>query len=284
MVAGLLLNYLDERRSIACIRTLLDEGIERVLVWDNSADEGRSAGQICVAFENDPRIVVEVHGANIGFAAGANRGLEICRERFQASHVLLINNDASLRPGALSVLRAASLGNAQAGVISMDIAHAGHAQGPLHYHRWSGLQYRRALPGTFPYASGCCLWVDLTLAPSPLFDEVFFMYGEDCELGWRLSQQPVSWLHLPQVLVDHEGSASSGLGSPFYETHLVAAHLLLARKLARHPFSAIGFTLLRMPFLIARATIRSLRYRSFVPWQGFWRGAVLAFGPRRGLR
>ena len=258
--AGLLLNFRDARRSARCIRSLLDEGVAHVLVWDNSGDDGASASELRGMFSDEARVHLVSSGRNLGFAAGVNRGMRECLQRFNADVVIVINNDALLRAEALTALRKTAHEHPDVAVISMDIDHAGHRQGPMFYQRWSGLQFTRPVAGAFAYASGCCLWVNMHRAPAPLLDEAFFMYGEDCELGWRLSRVPGAWVHLPQALVTHEGSASSGLGTAFYETHMVAAHLLLARKLARHRSEAVWFSLMRVPMLLARAGVRSLRF------------------------
>jgi GT2 family glycosyltransferase len=116
----------------------------------------------------------------------------------------------------------------------------------------------------------------------PLFDEDFFMYGEDCELGWRLSRFPGAIVHLAETLVEHDGSASSGLGSPFYETHMVAAHLILGRKLATGSFDAWLLCVLRSFMLLARALVRSLRFHSRIPLSSLRGGWRIARGKRHG--
>jgi len=85
-------------------------------------------------------------------------------------------------------------------------------------------------------------------------------------------------LYLPQVLVQHEGSASSGLGTPFYESRMVAAHLILARKLAIGPIARSGLLLGHGMMLTARALVRATRYRSLVPLRALLVGWALAHG------
>lgn len=280
-VVGLLLNYRDASRSVACIRSLLNEGIEQVVVWDNSADGGLSASAINAAYAEDPRVLVHMCDENLGFAAGVNRGLKLCATQLNATDVLLINNDAVLLPGALQTYMDAVRDHPNAAVISMDVEHAGQRQGPMYYQRWCGLQFKHPAWGTFAYASGSCLWIVLKNSPPPLLDEDFFMYGEDCELGWRLRRRPDAWIHVPHCLVMHEGSAASGLGSPFYEARLVAAHILLARKLADNALQRLVFFALRIPILLTRALVRCLRYGSLEPWRALSAGMRLANQPGR---
>lgn len=282
MIVGLLLNYRDAERTARCVRSLLGEGLRHVVVWDNSADEGVSAGAVQEAFRGDAKLDLISSESNLGFAAGVNRGLEYCTATYPEAWVLLINNDARLLPGAVQKLVDALHASPQAPIASPDINHAGHVLGLGHYHRWTGMLSWRPRHGCFPYASGCCLLIATDRMRLPLFDEIFFMYGEDWELGWRLKQQDLQFAHVNETLVEHEGSASSGLGSLFYESSLVAAHLVLVRKLARGPVEACGLILVRIPTLIARAIVRSIRFRSLVPWKGLIRGSQAAFA--RGKR
>lgn len=279
-IAGLLLNYRDAARSISCIHSLLGQGIQHVVVWDNSADGGTSAAAIAAAFVHDARVDLHVSAANLGFAAGVNRGLEHCHQRYPGAWVLLINNDARLLPGGLTKLVDALVANSNARVAYPDIDHAGRVLGPAYCHRLTGLLSWRARRGYFPYASGCCLLVAAERVALPLFDEDFFMYGEDWELGWRLAQLPGAMAYVHETLVEHDGSASSGLGSAFYESHMVAAHLILARKLARSWVETGVLLASRICMLVARGMIRSIRFRSLVPCKALWHGVRIASGRR----
>jgi len=277
---GLLLNYLDARRSIRCIQSLLDEDVSKVVVWDNSADGGVSVDTIRGAFDGDERLDICINAVNLGFSAGVNRALEYCAKLYPGTWVLLINNDARLLPGGLSKLVDALVVNPVAKLAFPNINHGGLILGRAYCHRLTGLLSWRPRRGSFPYASGCCLLVATDRIGLPLFDEDFFMYGEDCELGWRLTLQLAVVEHVDETLVEHEGATSSGLGSPFYETHMAAAHLILVRKLAKTPLDACGLYVLRAIMLTARALVRSIRFHSFTPCKALWHGTRIAFGKR----
>lgn len=277
---GLLLNYLDAERSIRCIQSLLDQDVSKVVVWDNSADGGISADAIRAAFDNDERLDIHISAANLGFSAGVNRALEHCLEFYSGTWVLLINNDARLLPSGLSKLVGALSGNQAAKLAFPNINHAGRVLGQAYCHRLTGLLSWRPRRGFFPYASGCCMLIATDRIGLPLFDEDFFMYGEDCELGWRLAQQSAVVEHVDETLVEHVGAASSGLGSPFYEASMVAAHLTLARKLARTPLDLSVLYVLRTIVLTTRALVRSIRFHSFTPCKALWHGARIASGKR----
>lgn len=274
-VVGLTLNYRDAKRTLRCVRSLLADGLAHVLVWDNSEDEGQSACELQALLADEPRVHLEVSECNLGFAAGVNRGQDWIARNFPKAWVLLINNDAVLLPSATSVMLQALQQDPEAVIAYPKIDHGGRCIGTVFYQRHFGLITVKRLPCSISYASGCCQLLDPQRLFGPWFDEEFFMYGEDMELGYRLGSQRM--LHIPEVLVRHEGSASSGMGSVFYETRMVAAHWMLAPKLAKSRFDLGVLYFGRGLALTLRAVVRSCRYRSWVPVNSFWSGWRLVF-------
>lgn len=275
-VVGLLLNYRDARRSVRCINSLLNQGVEYVVVWDNSEDGGSSAAEIRTTMPEEYRLDIQVSPKNLGFSAGVNRALAHCAKMFADAWVLLINNDAYLLDGALKSLMS-GLERAESATIAFpSIDHAGSVRGLAYYHRLTGMLAWTPHRGCFAYASGCCLLVAVDRIDLPLFDEAFFMYGEDWELGWRLSKHEDAMVFINETLVEHEGTASSGLGSLFYETQMVAAHLILVPKMSRFPMERLLLYALRVLMLGARASIRTFRFRSKIPMVALYRGTKAA--------
>ncbi|KJV30925.1 glycosyltransferase family 2 protein [Luteibacter yeojuensis] len=278
-VVAIVLNFRDAERTQRCIASALREGVVGAVVWDNSADGAVSAARLRPGL--GPRVELVVSEANLGFGAGVNAALATMQSRWPGAAALLLNNDAVLRPGALDCMLARHRGDT---VVVPGIDHAGHVVHMRHMHRWFGSQSDRPGPGTFAFPSGACLLLPPALSVAPLFDEAFFMYGEDVDLGWRLLRSP-DWRVQPtgSVLVDHEVAASSGARTLFYETHLAASHWLLAKRLATSPLERMGIKACRALYLLARAAWRSLRYRSVAPWQGLWAGYRLAVRQDRAM-
>ncbi len=277
-IVGLTLNFRDATRTLQSVRSLLADGASRVLVWDNSEDGGRSATALRAVLAGEPRVDIELSDANLGFAAGVNRGIARILDREPAAWILLINNDARLVSGSLARLRNALLHDPVAGIAYPAIMQSGRISGTVYYQRWLGLLSARPLPGSDAHASGCCMLIDPVRTGRPVFDEDFFMYGEDAELGCRLRRRPGTLLHVPQARVEHEGSASGRIGSLFYEERMVAAHLILAHKLARSTAGRLGLLLGRVIMLPARAIVRTIRQRSTIPLRALVRGWRLAQG------
>jgi GT2 family glycosyltransferase len=274
-IVGLTLNYRDAERTSRCIASLLADGAAGVLVWDNSEDDGVSARCLRQRWAREPRVVVEVSARNLGFAAGANRGIEAILTRWPQAWVMLLNNDAVLQRGALPTLASALNDQPRAVIAYPRVDHGGQVIGTVYYQRWFALlRFDRPWPGSFPSPGGSALLIAPERIELPLFDEDFFMYGEDVLLGWRLGAARM--VHVPQVLVWHEGSASSRNGSVFYELHVAAGHWRLAHKLANNPADAALLLASRCISLSARALIRAVRSRSLVPVLAFFKGLRLA--------
>jgi GT2 family glycosyltransferase len=275
VITAILLNYRDSTRSLSCIQSLLAERIDYVMIWDNSADGGVSASEIQEKNPDKDRVYIEVSGRNLGFAAGVNRAVETALHRWPGTWVLLINNDAVLLAGGLEIMREALRKSAEAKLVAPRINNAGVIGGKPYYQRISGLLFESYKPGCFIYPSGCCLLIATERLCFPLFDERFFMYGEDWALGSRLSKTG-GVVYLSETLVNHEGSASSGLGSEFYEKHIVAAHFLMADLLAGSGFRFFVYFIARVFTLSLRAMVRACRFRSFIPVKALWHGLLLA--------
>lgn len=277
-IIGLTLNFRDAERTLRCVDSLLVNGVAHVVIWDNSDDNGLSASQLEGLLADNEKISLLISPANLGFSAAVNRGIAWIVERFSNAWVALINNDAMFYPGALERLGSALVSKPNAILAFSDIDHGGEVIGPVYYQRWLGLLTRRPLPGSAQYVSGCALLISPRRFEAPLFDENFFMYGEDIELGWRLMGCDGWSAYVPGVWVKHEGSASSGMGSEFYESRMVAAHLLLARRLAKGRFEYALMIFGRILMLTARAGIRGFRYRSMLPFRALWSGWLLSRG------
>jgi GT2 family glycosyltransferase len=280
-VIGLTLNYRDADRTQRCVESLLSEGVENILVWDNSADDEKSATKLRLLFADDPRIHIQVSKENVGFASGVNQGLEWVRTHYPDSWVFIINNDAVVLEGGLAIMCSLLTMNPESILVYPDIDHNGRVLGTIWYHKWFALITYKPLPGSFSYASGCAMLFSPERWHGCLFDEDFFMYGEDIFLGWK-HRTGTRLLHVPRVCVWHEGSASSGMASQFYEERLVISHLQLADKMSGNVLESIFLFGARYISLFVRALIRTFRYRSAVPIKSLVNG-VAAFYKMMGL-
>lgn len=261
-VSALILEYRNPERTIACVQSLLDDGVRDVLVVDNSDDEGSTWKILQGALDGMPEVCCFRARANLGFAAGVNLGLGMLR----AERVIIINNDAVVTTGAVAALSSAVDADRKVVVAFPKLIHCGQVLEEVHYHRWIGTLSSRAGVGKFSVPRGCCMLLALDrLGPGPLFDEDFFMYGEEIELGWKIKRLGFGMVYVPDATVVHEGSVSAVLGSPFYEFHTARAHVLLGAKLSGSWRESLALVPTRLLAIFARSILRSVRARSLLP-------------------
>lgn len=269
-VCAIVLDYFGADTTVACLTSLLDQGLDSVLVVDNSGDMQASTKlqEALAGFTHCKRpfaIHLMVNPANLGFGAGMNKALNWLENNQPHHYYLLINNDAKATPDMLPKLRQYMLDHDDTALIAPMIDAGCQMITGYWYHRLTGLIFSHPVIGAFHYLSGCCLLVSRQIIGDGLFDEDFFMYAEDVELSWRLRQSGYNVVCVKQATVCHEGIGSSRQGSFFYEYHLVRGHFLLARKLARCAWQIPLYYCGRLLALSARAFLRAFRFRSIVP-------------------
>ena len=269
MTAAITIHFNKATLTQGCIESLLADGWAPVLVWDNSDDGGASLNVLRARYAEDGRVQWVRSPSNVGFGKGMNGALAALGAFGHHGPALLVNNDARVEPGLRAVLQAELAGATPPTLLAPRIVQDGHEQGWLYYQPWLALVTRRPLPGSFAYLSGCCLLVNRSCNTQPLFDEAFFMYGEDVELSWRIRRQGGRLALLDRAWVQHVGSASSGQASAMYEHYLVHSHRLLAEKLSTAVMSRLLMRALRVPSLLMRACVRSVRFKSLVPLRAF---------------
>jgi GT2 family glycosyltransferase len=268
---GLLLHFRDDATTAQCVLSLAKEGIRDVVVVDNSEDRGASLVRLRaqLAIEAAPVMHYVEPGRNLGFGSGVNAGLALIERNLGGRHVLLINNDATLAPGTAAVLEHAVSEHSRAIAAPRIDGPTGLVDARVYYRHVSGTISVTG-PGLKGHAllGGACLMLHASLCHAPLFDEAFFFYGDDIELGHRMGALGVPLLDVREGTVIHEGSASSTNGSLFYEYHMARAHLLLVSKLGYRGLARATLLATRGVTLTARASVRSLRYRSLRPFRG----------------
>jgi N-acetylglucosaminyl-diphospho-decaprenol L-rhamnosyltransferase len=187
-----------------CVQSLRADGVQRVVVVEN----GNPAPARAALEGLDASLVVT--GRNVGYGAGANRGLAVSGT---SEHVLVCNPDLRVHRGAVDQLVAAldahptwaiagpRIVDAQGGVYpsvrrfpSMADA-AGHALLALFWpgNPFSG-RYRPLDAGgdearAVDWVSGACFCARrAALEELGGFDEAYFMFAEDMDLCWRAHQ------------------------------------------------------------------------------------------------
>ena len=211
------------REAAACAPRLACE----LLLVDNGSEDGTARA----VAERFPEVRVLQLGRNEGFAAGANRGLAAARGR----HVLLLNSDARLLPGALARCVAYLDAHPDVGAVSpLLLREDGRARATAH--RFPGLASELLPPGLLAWLAPRRFpsWRSLARAPEdveavrgaalflraelvrevgPLAEEYFF-FLEETEWCWRARAAGWRIAIVPGARVVHLSGASSSRRSP----------------------------------------------------------------------
>lgn len=271
-VCAIVINYFGAENTAECISSLAIEPLDTILLVDNSASiEQRQAMSGIVANARRSGCNAEVRQidspSNLGFGRAINLAIRSDREQTGGhDYYLLMNNDAVASPRLVESLLHVAEGPQRPALVSPEINWGGASVNYYWYQPVLGHVSRDEIPGSFRYLSGCCLLVDSALFMNgELFDERFFMYGEDIALTAKALQAGRSIVCTADASVYHKGSASSGIGSFFYEYHVTVGHLLLARVLSNGFWQTLYYSLGRTAYLPTRALFRLLKGRTLTP-------------------
>ena len=197
----------------------------------------------------------------MGFAGGNNAGIVESR----AKYVALLNNDARAGEQWLSDLVAAAEQNPDVGMFASKILRANgkidsagctvypDGIGVCRGRGQDGQEYDRQDYVTFP--SGCAaLYRRDMLDQIGLFDERFFMYCEDTDLGLRAQRAGWKCLYVPTAKVEHLYSQSAGAHSLKKLFYVERNRLLLVLKnfTFEQMFWSAPYTMIRYFKMITR--------------------------------
>ncbi len=200
-------------RCFATLQLLAYPGhVEQILV-----DNGSTDGSVQYMAKRFPRVRVLKNEVNTGFAAAVNRGAREANGKI----VAFMNNDMRVDPSWLSELVkpivekkarcTASL------ILSWDGTRVNYGGGGMNFHG-IGIQLgmddadidRWKKPGDTLFACGGAMAIDRGLfLDVDGFDEDFFAYYEDVDLGWRLWVLGETVRYVPTSITYHHHSATS---------------------------------------------------------------------------
>ena len=267
-VSAVVVNYNAAALLADCVRSLRADGASEVIVVDNdSLDDSASAVRSA-----DADAVWLPLGRNVGFGAGANRGVAAAR----SPYVAVMNPDTVVEPGTLKAMAEVLDREADVAAVGPRVDNPdgswypsarafpslgdalGHAF--LHYvrpgnrfsRRYKLLDWDHDEARDVDWVSGTCMLVrrDAFEAIGG-FDEAYFMYVEDVDLCWRLRAAGHRVRYDPAGRVIHVIGASSEL-APY--RMIVAHHRSLYRfsaKTYRGPRRAL------LPLIAAGLAVRA---------------------------
>ena len=225
-------SFLEE--CLRCLKSQTYRSLEIIVV-----DNGSTDGSVDDVKEKFPDVNVVLNGRNLGYGGGNNVGSAVSR----GSYLMILNNDT--RPdsrcvGELmrSIEKDDRYGSAASKIILDDGRDRVDAAGIVVYR--DGLSIGRGRlersdhyddEAEVFFASGCaCLLRRQMLEDIGLYDEDFFAYAEDTDLGWRARLAGWKCIYNPRAVVYHQHSASAGVYSPLKAYLVERNHIWVAVK------------------------------------------------------
>lgn len=259
-----------------------------VVVVDNTPNDPHLDSKL--ASYNNVKLIQSPE--NLGFGRGNNLGIDWVLANTDCEFIFILNNDAMLEGDTLQRMEEAMDAHPDAGILAPRIVLAEdtnvlwYGGGEVDWCRGGGIVPGVLGESTAPlamqsrgvtFASGCAMLIRReVLERIGSFDDRYFMYEEDLELGLRAQKAGYSIWYEPLALVRHVGQGSMRKGGtfiglwspanprlPFYVYHIVRNRLLTMHLHAcgiQQLKFAIGF-----PMLILPKIIQFYRYRR---WDG----------------
>lgn len=222
LVSVVVLNWNGREVVERCLQSLQGQTYQplEIIVVDNASTDD-SADLVKKRFSNVKMIVNE---RNLGFGGGNNVGIRASQGRY----IMMLNNDTRLDPACIEELKRSLEKDQRYGACASKILleyednlidAAGIVVCPdgLSIGRGrleKGDQYDEETDVFF--ASDCaCLYRREMLEDIGLYDEDFFAYADETDMGWRAQLAGWKCIYNPKAVVYHFHSASTGTYSPF---------------------------------------------------------------------
>jgi GT2 family glycosyltransferase len=217
LISVVVLNWNGYQVLDNCLKSLYDQTYQplEIIVVDNASTDG-SVDFVRQKFQDVHLIINE---KNLGFGAGNNIGIQAS----QGSYIMILNNDTRLDPKCVEELKRS---------IEKDKGYGACASKILLENKPDvidgvgivvcpdGLSFGRGRlenRGRYDaeeeifFASDCaCLYRREMLDDIGLYDEDFFAYADETDMGWRAQLAGWKCIYSPKAIVYHLHSVSSG--------------------------------------------------------------------------
>jgi GT2 family glycosyltransferase len=268
-IATIVVNWNGEADSLACIDALNKQTLDHTII---AVDNGSVDGFTARVAESYQEVILLKNKKNLGFSGGVNTGIRYALEN-GFNYIALINNDAQPEPNWLNNLMVILLSKPRVGIVTGKIIKMdGSIDTTGDFYTSWGIPFPRGRNAKdvnlynneeyiFSACGGASAYRTSMLEEIGLFDEDYFAYYEDIDLGFRAQLAGWKVYYTPNAVVRHKVGGTSGKINGF----------TLSQKIKNYPFLfwknvPIGLVPLILPrFIVAYiATI----------YAGFTKGSI----------
>jgi GT2 family glycosyltransferase len=280
-VSAVVVSYDARELLLACLESLVLalkslDGEGEIIVVDNCSRDGAPDA----VRQHFPQLQLIELGENRGFATAVNVGLRAS----SGDWLLLLNNDATIEPGAVRALLDAVADHEDVGSVAcqMRFARGGAINSAglevdrlgVAFDRHIGEPPEASEPSVtevFGASAGAALMRRSMLEQIGGFDDSFFMYLDDVDVAWRARMRGWRCLYAPQAVVRHHHSASSVHGSAFKHFYVGRNRVrLLAKHVPASHLLRYGAAIVAHD--IAHVVVAGLSDHTLAPLRGRLRG------------
>jgi len=247
LISVVILNWNGDRIVEECLISLQTQTYHplEIIVVDNASTDG-SVDLIKMRF---PDVKLIVNERNLGFGGGNNVGIQASQGRY----VMILNNDTRLDSYCIEELKRSIEKEKRYGASApkilldgdenlLDAAGISICKDGLSIGRGrleSGDRYK--MEEEVFFSSGCaCLFRKEMLDDIGLFDNDFFAYADDTDMGWRARLSGWRCIYNPKAIVYHFHSASSSAYSPLKAFLVERNRIWVAMKYFPLPLLIVG--------------------------------------------
>ncbi len=263
-VAAVVVNWNGGDENLACIGSLLAEGIEPT--WIYFVDNASRDGSLERVRELHPDLVFLVNDTNRGYGDGNNQAIDVALAR-GADFVMLVNNDAVLDPSCVARLLVAFERDPRLGIVGPRVLYKERpdvvwaAGGKLTFRQnlstlvghgaKDGPTFRRTF--AVDYVIGAVMLVRREVFETiGLLDGAFFAYHEDLDFCVRASYEGFGVACVGEAAAHHAAGYSTGGGYNVLRKYMVGVNTVWF--LRRHGTPSrwlrfLVFDVLSLPFV-----------------------------------
>lgn len=235
-----------------CLHSVMNSGNgpeKEIFVVDNASSDGSAE----LVKEKFPEVICIANSENVGFAKANNQAIKLAK----GEYVLLLNPDTVIETDTLQKVVAFMDAHPDAGGLGVNMVDGtgkflpeskrGLPTPAVAFYKIFGLS--RLFPNSKTFGKYHLSYLDKnkthkvdvlsgafmlmrseTLNKTGLLDETFFMYGEDIDLSYRITQAGFNNYYFPETRIIHYKGESTKKGSLNYVFMFYNAMIIFAKK------------------------------------------------------